>query len=146
MSHFVAIKTEFRHKESLLKALTELNLTARVYETAESLVGYYGSSQGKSAEIVISRSSLPESSKADVGFKWNSDCYEAIYDPYETDRSLGKQFFSHTLPRTYAKHVTIAQAEKQFGRGNYTIHENISDGFYKLRITTAPQAQVRTRR
>ena len=69
MSHFSTVKTKLSNHDCLLQALFDLNLSPQVHEKPYPLKGYYGSSQGQSAEIIVSGRTIK--ARADIGFKWN---------------------------------------------------------------------------
>ena len=85
MSHFSTVKTKLSNHECLVQALTDLNLSPQVHQTAQPLKGYYGGSQGQSAEIIVSGRTIK--ARADMGFKWNGSEYEMIQDEYEVIRA-----------------------------------------------------------
>jgi hypothetical protein len=118
MSHFSQVKTKLTSRECLVQALQDLNLAPQVHETAQPLRGYYGSSQGRSAQIIVSGRTIK--ARADIGFKWNQDSevYDVIHGSYETDPRLGQDFFSNKLMLAYGKRLVRAKAaelQEQFG-------------------------------
>ncbi len=59
MSHFSTVKTKLANRECLVQALQDLKLNPQVHQTPQSLKGYYGGSQGQSAEIIVSHHKNP---------------------------------------------------------------------------------------
>ncbi|HYX15507.1 MAG TPA: DUF1257 domain-containing protein [Nostoc sp.] len=144
MSHFSTVKTKLTNRECLVQALTDLNLSPQVHEKAQSLKGYYGSSQGQSAEIIVSGRTIK--ARADIGFKWNqaSGVYDVIHDSYETVPKLGKDFFSNKLMLAYGKHLIRAKAaELQEQFGECAIAESTSGTVQTLRLTFAGHQEVK---
>jgi hypothetical protein len=143
VSHFSTVKTKLSNHECLVQALTDLNLLPQVHQTAQSLKGYYGRSQGKSAEIIVRGSTIK--ARADIGFKWNqsSGVYEVIHDSYETVPKLGKDFFSNKLMLAYGKHlVRVKAAELQEKFGECAIAELTNGSVQTLRLTFAGHQEV----
>jgi Protein of unknown function (DUF1257) len=143
MSHFSTVKTKLANRECLIFALTDLNLSPQVYETAQSLKGYYGRSQGKSAEIIVRGNTIK--ARADIGFKWNtsSGVYELIHDKFETVRKLGKDFFSNKLMLAYGQRMVRAKAaELQERFGECEITESTNESVQTLRLTFAGHQEV----
>jgi Protein of unknown function (DUF1257) len=143
MSHFSTVKTKLTNRECLIFALTDLNLSPQVYETAQSLKGYYGGYLGQSAEIIVSGRTIK--ARADIGFKWNtsSGVYEVIHDSYETVPKLGKDFFSNKLMLAYGKHlVRVKAAELQERFGECAIAEETNGSVQTLRLTFAGHQEV----
>lgn len=144
MSHFSTVKTKLANRECLVQALQDLNLSPQDHETAQPLKGYYGGSQGQSAEIIVSGRTIK--ARADMGFKWNqsSGVYEVIHDSYETVPRLGQDFFSHKLMQAYAKRMVCAKAaelQEQFGECNIT--EETNGQVQTLRLTFAGHQEVK---
>ena len=143
MSHFSTVKTKLANRECLIFALTDLNLSPQVHEEAQPLKGYYGGSQGQSAEIIVSGRTIK--ARADIGFKWNqsSGVYEIIHDSYETVPKLGKDFFSNKLMLAYGKHLVRAKAaELQEQFGECAIAESTNGSVQTLRLTFAGHQEV----
>ncbi|MBD6620033.1 DUF1257 domain-containing protein [Komarekiella sp. 'clone 1'] len=149
MSHFTQVRTKLINRECLVQALTDLNLSPQVHEIPQPLTGYYGGSQGQSAEIIVSGQTIK--TRADIGFKWNQSngAYDVIHDSYETDPRLGKDFFTHSLMLAYGQRMVRAKAtqlQEQFGECNIT--ESTNGTVQTLRLTFAghQQQQQYTRR
>ncbi|QHG20809.1 DUF1257 domain-containing protein [Nostoc sp. ATCC 53789] len=144
MSHFSTVKTKLTNRECLVQALQDLKLNPQVHETAQPLKGYYGGSQGQSAEIIVSGHTIK--TRADIGFKWNqsSGVYDVIHDSYETVPKLGKDFFSNKLMLAYGKHlVRVKAAELQEKFGECAIAESTSGSVQTLRLTFAGHQEVK---
>ncbi|MBD2471431.1 DUF1257 domain-containing protein [Nostoc sp. FACHB-145] len=143
MSHFSTVKTRLVNRECLVQALEDLKLQPKVYETPQPLTGYYGDSQGQSAEIVVFGRTIK--ANADIGFKWNStdNAYRVIHDEYETTPRLGENFFSHQLMQAYGKRmVMVKAAELQERFGECTISEEGTGQVQTLRLTFAGHQEV----
>ncbi|MHC5747056.1 MAG: DUF1257 domain-containing protein [Nostoc sp.] len=143
MSHFSSVKTKLTNRECLIFALTDLNLSPQVHETAQPLKGYYGGSQGQSAEIIVSGRTIK--ARADIGFKWNqsSGVYDVIHDSYETIPKLGKDFFSNKLMLVYGQRMVRAKAaELQEKFGECAIAEETNGSVQTLRLTFAGHQEV----
>ncbi|MBW4429171.1 MAG: DUF1257 domain-containing protein [Nostoc desertorum CM1-VF14] len=144
MSHFSTVKTKLANRECLVQALQDLKLNPQVHEAAQSLKGYYGGSQGQSAEIIVSGRTIQ--ARADIGFKWNqsSGVYDVIHDSYETVPKLGKDFFSNKLMLAYGKHLVCAKAaELQERFGECAIVEETNGTVQTLRLTFAGHQEVK---
>ncbi|RCJ18452.1 hypothetical protein A6770_32980 [Nostoc minutum NIES-26] len=143
MSHFSTVKTRLTNCECLVQALQDLKLQPRLYETPQPLKGYYGDSQGQSAEIIVSGHTIK--ANADIGFKWNSadSAYRVIHDEYETAPRLGENFFTHQLMQAYGKRMVVAKAhelQERFGR--CTITEEEIGQVQTLRLTFAGHQEI----
>ncbi|MCC5640992.1 DUF1257 domain-containing protein [Nostoc sp. CHAB 5844] len=143
MSHFSTVKTKLTNRECLVQALEDLKLQPQVYQTPQPLTGYYGDSQGQSAEIVVPGHTIK--ARADIGFKWNStdNVYQVIHDEYETAPRLGENFFSHQLMQAYGKRMVRAKAaELQARFGECTISEQGTGQVQTMRLTFAGHQQT----
>ncbi|MCC5612907.1 DUF1257 domain-containing protein, partial [Nostoc sp. CHAB 5834] len=119
-------------------------LNPQVHETAQSLKGYYGGSQGQSAEIIVSGRTIK--ARADIGFKWNQNnaVYDVIHDTYETVPKLGKDFFSNKLMLAYGQRMVRAKAaELQEKFGECAIAEETHGSVQTLRLTFAGHQEVK---
>ncbi|PMB27526.1 DUF1257 domain-containing protein [Fischerella thermalis] len=144
MSHFSTVKTKLTNRECLIQALQDLELQPQVHETAQPLTGYYGGSQGQSAEIIVSGHTFK--ARADIGFRWNqnSGVYDVIHDAYETSPRLGENFFSHKLMQTYGRRMVLAKTEELREKfGECTITETTEGQVQTLRLTFAGHQQVK---
>lgn len=143
MSHFSTVKTKLSNHDCLLQALFDLNLSPQVHRNPQPLKGYYGGSQGQSAEIIVSGRTIQ--ARADIGFKWNqsSGVYEVIHDSYETVPRLGQDFFSHKLMLAYGKRMVRAKAaELQERFGECAIAESTHGSVQTLRLTFAGHQEI----
>jgi hypothetical protein len=144
MSHFSTIKTRLSNRQCLVQALEDLNLSPQVYEMPQPLQGYYGDSQGQTAEIIVSGRTIK--ARADIGFKWNqsSEVYDVIHDSYETVPKLGQDFFSNKLMLAYGKRLVRAKAaELQEKFGECAIAESTNGTVQTLRLTFAGHQEVK---
>ncbi|MBG1268973.1 DUF1257 domain-containing protein [Nostoc sp. WHI] len=144
MSHFSTVKTKLANRDCLVQALQDLKLNPQVHETAQSLKGYYGGSQGQSAEIIVSGRTIK--ARADIGFKWNQNnaVYDVIHDEYETDPRLGQDFFSNKLMLAYGKRLVRAKAaELQEQFGECAIAEETNGTVQTLRLTFSGHQEVK---
>lgn len=144
MSHFSTVKTKLSNHDCLLQALFDLNLSPQVHEKPYPLKGYYGGSQGQSAEIIVSGRTIQ--ARADIGFKWNqtSSVYEVIHDSYETVPRLGQDFFSHKLMQAYGKRMVCAKAAELQGQlGECNIIEETNGSVQTLRLTFAGHQEIK---
>ncbi|RCJ38702.1 hypothetical protein A6770_39410 [Nostoc minutum NIES-26] len=143
MSHFSTVKTKLINRECLVLALEDLKLQPKVYELPRPLKGYYGGSQGQSAEIIVSGRIIK--ARADIGFRWNPDSgvYDVIHDEYETAPRLGENFFSHQLMQTYGKRMVLVKAQElQEKFGKCTITEEGIGQVQTLRLTFAGHQEI----
>ncbi|MDB9371038.1 DUF1257 domain-containing protein [Nodularia spumigena CS-586/05] len=144
MSHFSTVRTRLVNRECLVQALEDLKLKPQVHETAQPLTGYYGDSQGQSAEIIVSGRTIK--ARADIGFRWNqSSCvYEVIHDEYETVPRLGENFFSHQLMQAYGKWTVLAKTEELREKfGECSIAETTEGQVQTLRLTFVGHQEVK---
>ncbi|MBD6621103.1 DUF1257 domain-containing protein [Komarekiella sp. 'clone 1'] len=149
MSHFSTVTTKLTNRECLVQALTLLNLSPLVHEKARPLKGYYGGSQGQSAEIIVRGSTIK--ARADIGFCWNqaSGVYDVIHDSYETVPRLGQDFFSNKLMLAYGQRIVRAKAlelQEQFGECAITEETNGTVQTLRLTFSGHQQQQQYTRR
>ncbi|NDJ26027.1 DUF1257 domain-containing protein [Nostoc sp. B(2019)] len=143
MSHFSTVTTKLTNRECLVQALTLLNLSPQVHEKPQALKGFYGGSQGQSAEIIVSSRTIK--ARADIGFRWNkaSGVYDIIHDSYETVPRLGQDFFSHKLMLVYGQRMVRAKAlELQEQFGECVIAESTNGTVQTLRLTFSGHQQV----
>ncbi len=144
MSHFSTVKTKLTNRECLVQALDDLKLSPQVHEKPKALKGFYGDSQGQSAEIIVSGRTIK--ARADIGFRWNqsSGMYDVIHDSYETVPRLGQDFFSHKLMQAYGKRMVRAKAQElQEKFGECTIAEETNEQVQTLRLTFAGHQEVK---
>jgi hypothetical protein len=160
MSHFTTIKTHFKSKECLIKALQELGFAeVEVYDRLENLYGYLGDLRPERAEIIVRSKSLSISSN-DLGFRYNSSTqsWDAIISEYDQKsgscapgRGLGPTFlklpsvsgqpYTGRLVDEYALQVALESAR----RNGASVAEvkRTADGEIKvvLRGTTGTRGQ-----
>ncbi|GAX38921.1 DUF1257 domain-containing protein [Nodularia sp. NIES-3585] len=144
MSHFSTVRTRLVNRECLVQALEDLKLKPQVHETAQPLTGYYGDSQGQSAEIIVSGRTIK--ARADIGFRWNqnSGVYDVIHDDWETSPRLGGNFFSHKLMQSYGKRMVLAKAEELRQKfGECSIEETTTGSVQTLKLTFAGHQEVK---
>ncbi|MEH1814593.1 MAG: DUF1257 domain-containing protein [Nostoc sp.] len=142
MSHFSTVKTKLANCECLVQALQDLKLNPQVHLTPQSLKGYYGGSQGQSAEIIVSGRTIK--ARADMGFKWNGSEYEMIQDEYEVIRQLGGKFYACQLMPAYGRRMVLAKAaELQEQFGECAIAEETNGTVQTLRLTFAGHQEVK---
>ena len=143
MSHFSQVRTKLTNKDHLVAALTDFEMQPQVFDTPQSLTGYYGSIGEYSAEIVIFGRTIR--AHADIGFKWNeaSGVYDLIHDSYETTPRLGSNFFTHRLLEKYGEHAIRAKAtELEEKLGACTIMPIPTETGHTLKLTFATHQQV----
>ncbi|WP_373530906.1 DUF1257 domain-containing protein [Nostoc sp.] len=144
MSHFSTVKTKLANRDCLVQALQDLQLSPQVHEKPQPLKGYYGGSQGQSAEIIVIGRTIK--TRADIGFQWNqtSGVYDVIHDSYETVTQLGQDFFSHKLMLAYGKRMVRAKAaELQEKFGECTLAEETNGSVQTLRLTFTGHQEVK---
>jgi hypothetical protein len=144
MSHFSTVTTKLINRECLIQALTDLKLSPQVHQKPQSLKGYYGGSQGQTAEIIVNGRTIK--ARADIGFKWNqsNSVYDIIHDKYETDLRLGQDFFSHKLMLAYGKRMVRAKTEELRDKfGECSIEEATNGSVQTLRLTFAGHQETK---
>jgi hypothetical protein len=142
MSHFSTVRTKLINRKCLVQALEDLKLQPQVHETAQPLRGYYGDSQGQSAEIIVSGRTI--NARADIGFRWNGSEYEMIQDDYEVIRQLGGNFYACQLMPAYGKRMVLAKTEELREKfGECTITETTEGQVQTLRLTFAGHQEVK---
>ena len=141
MSHFSTVKTKLVSLECLVQALQDLKLNPQVHSSPQPLTGYYGDSQGQSAEIIVPGSSF--NARADMGFKFNGSEYQLIQDDYEVIRRLGGKFYACQLMPAYGKRMVRAKAaELQEKFGECAISEKTNGSVQTLRLTFAGHQEI----
>ncbi|MBG1265071.1 DUF1257 domain-containing protein [Nostoc sp. WHI] len=142
MSHFSTVKTKLANRDCLVQALQDLQLSPQVHEKPQPLQGYYGDSQGQSAEIIVSGRTIK--ARADMGFKWNGSEYEMIQDEYEVIRQLGGKFYACQLMPAYGRRMVLAKAEELREKfGSCSITETSVGQVQTLRLTFAGHQEVK---
>lgn len=144
MSHFTQVRTKLTNRNCLVQALEDLKLQPQVHETPQPLTGYYGDSQGQSAEIIISGRTIQK--RADVGFKLENGVYALICDDYELIRSTigDKVTFYNQLLQAYGKRMVLAKAEELREKfGECSIEETTKGSVQTMRLTFAGHQEVK---
>ncbi len=147
MSHFSQIKTLLRDRKCLVAALIELKLPPQVYDEPQHLRGFYGEQDQFKAEIIVAGKTI--NARADFGFKWNPEAqvYEVIQDSYETQRRLGRDFFTHKLMQAYGERIICIKAQELQERlGECTISSTTTGSVQTLRLTFAAHQHQQVRR
>ncbi len=143
MSHFSQVSTKLSNKEYLVAALTDFELQPQVFDTPQSLTGYYGNLGEESAEIVVFGRTIR--AHADIGFRWNgcTGVYDLIHDSYETTPRLGSNFFTHRLLEKYGEHAIRAKAsELEEKLGACTITPIPTETGHTLKLTFSAHQQL----
>lgn len=129
MSHFTQIKTEIKHIDALVTALTEIGFKEiEVHETAQPLYGYQGDPRSDRAEVLIRRQYIGGMSN-DIGFKRQENGnFTAIISEY--DRHKYSQQWLNQLTQRYAYHAIMTQAPLQ----GFTVEqeETLEDGTIRV--------------
>jgi hypothetical protein len=143
MSHFSSIKTAIKDKECLVSALTELNFQLIVHDGNQSIQGYYGGSQGYSAEVVIPASTIQ--TRSDVGFRrTESGEYELVQDLYETQnhRQFGRRFVEEKVMPVYGSHLVRKIAIAQYGENVEITETSSANGKITMRVQVPQQREL----
>lgn len=135
MSAYKEIVTEFRHRDSLIKALADSGFRCEVANDATAngleLHGYALSSGGR-ANIRIPKSAHPGAFE-DTGFIYNSvtKTYAAKISTHNSPGNFGREALEKVTQR-YAYHEVIRQAKLK----GYTVQQHASaDGTIRLQLT-----------
>jgi hypothetical protein len=148
MSHFSSIKTAIKDKECLVSALKELNFQLLIHEANEPLQGYYGDSQGYSAEIVIPARTIQ--TRSDVGFRrTESGEYELVQDLYETRNhpTIGRNFVQEKVMPIYGSYLVRKIARANYGENVEISETKAENGKITMRVQVPQQRElVRARR
>lgn len=112
MSAYTVLQTRIVSAEHLVAALADLGFTrVEVHERPRPLVGWLGDARERTAEIIIRREHVGESSN-DIGFARTADgSFEALVSEFDRQR-----FGAHWLGRLtqrYAYHVARDRLEAQ---------------------------------
>ncbi len=112
MSHFTTIKTHIVDSKALIAALNDVGFNeVEVFDKAQPLIGFGGTSRQQDAEIII-RKKVVGSLFSDLGFKRGGDgTFDAIMDDYDAKKYSRKWF--DQLTQRYAYHATKAKLEAQ---------------------------------
>jgi hypothetical protein len=132
MSHFTCIKTQIKNVDSLLKALSDLGFNkVETHQTAQHLYGWQGDVREQTAEVIIRRKYVGDSSN-DIGFKRQEDGqFEALVSEY--DRHRYSQQWLNNLTQRYAYHTLMATAPAE----GFTIEEEevLEDGTVRVVVS-----------
>lgn len=91
VSHMTVIRSSFRRKSALVKALQKIDNgrwknCVEVHEEKQTMYGYDGATRPTKAEIIIRRKNVGGSSN-DIGFTQEKDgTYSAIISDYDSNR------------------------------------------------------------
>lgn len=143
MSHFSSIKTSIKDKQCLVSALQELEFELTIHEANQSIVGYYGDSQGYSAEIVISARSI--NTRSDVGFRRTENGeYELVQDLYETKnhRLFGRNFVQEKVMPVYGSHLVRKIAIANYGSDVEISETKAENGKITMRVQVPQQREL----
>ena len=143
MSHFSSIKTAIKDKECLVSALTELNFQLLIHEENKPIQGYYGGSQGYSAEVVIPASTI--NTRSDVGFRrTESGEYELVQDLYETPNhhQFGRRFLQEKVMPIYGSHLVRKIAIAQYGENVEITETKAANGKITMRVQVPQQREL----
>lgn len=118
MSHYTEIQTEFRDRESLIRALNDLAYTAdqiEQHEQPQALFGYHGDERPETANIIIRRKHIGSASN-DVGFVKDKKTgqYRAIISDYD-----GQQTWTQEKQNRLANRYAYHQATKALRAKKY---------------------------
>jgi hypothetical protein len=143
MSHFSSIKTAIKDKECLVSALTELNFQLIIHDGNQPIQGYYGGSQGHSAEVVIPARSIQ--TRSDVGFRrTESGEYELVQDLYETrnHHQFGRNFVQEKVMPVYGRHLVRKIAIAQYGENVEITETSSAKGKITMRVQIPQQREL----
>ena len=116
MSHFTQLRTRLMDQAALLLALNDLGFSSEkvlVPEQAKPLYGYRGDRREQTAEIIIRRKHISDSSN-DIGFKRQPDgSFSAIISEYDADDLGYNQAWLNKLQQRYTYHATIQHLATQ---------------------------------
>jgi hypothetical protein len=120
MSHYTKVKTIFRKKSCLVRALANMNnshhrnITSdniEVHDKPTSLYGYMGDVRQEQAEIVVRKKNVGSSSN-DIGFQMQEDgSYQAIISSF--DSTHYNNTWLDSLSQKYAGEVVKETATEQ---------------------------------
>jgi Protein of unknown function (DUF1257) len=143
MSHFSSVQTAIKDKECLVSALKELGLNAVVHQNNQPIQGYYGDSQGYSAEIVIPARTI--NTRSDVGFRRiESGEYQLVQDLYETrnHRQFGQRFVEEKVMPIYGSHLVRKIARSQYGENVEITETKAENGKITMRVQIPQQREL----
>lgn len=126
MSAYKRIKCTIQDKDTLIKALAVMGLTAQIHDAPQALRGYSGDLRQNKAEIIVLKEDLNTvftGASNDLGFTFNNaaQSYDIICSEYD---------LAHNLParvkQAYAKVVIEEALENQYFSVNSTPNEQLS--------------------
>jgi Protein of unknown function (DUF1257) len=120
MSEYAVYQAEYKDKECLVKALTEMGYAENqieVHETAQQLFDYHGRAttytdkNGDKAEIIVRRKNVGGAAN-DLGFRKNAEGkYQPIISQYDSGKHNTK--WLDGLKKSYTEAVTHKEAKKR---------------------------------
>ena len=116
MSEYRVVKTEFRDRECLKKALDDVAKELGIrYAQGENLTlyGYMGDARPETAEFVIRRRYLDTLSN-DLGYRWNPEkgIFEEIVSEYD-QRVRRVTMIRNKVRQRYAYHKVLQEARRK---------------------------------
>jgi len=116
MSEYRIVKTEFRDRECLEKALDDVakKLGIRYVQGKDiTLYGYQGDARPETADIVIRRCYLDPLSN-DLGYRWNPEkgMFEEIVSEYD-QRVSRVTMIRNRIRQRYAYHKVLKEARRK---------------------------------
>lgn len=120
MSAYKKIECDIVDKDSLLEALTLLNLSFQDHEFPQNLYGWKDDQRNEKANIIINRKEVNKYTGAsnDIGFLWNGEKYEMVISEYDKKFNMDKRFI-----QAYVKVVL----EKSLLKNGFKIKVNIDE-------------------
>ena len=120
MSAYKKIECDIVDKDSLLEALTLLNLSFQDHEIPQNLYGWKDDQRYEKANIIINRKEVNKYTGAsnDIGFLWNGEKYEMVISEYDKKFNMDKRFI-----QAYVKVVL----EKSLLKNGFKIKVNIDE-------------------
>jgi hypothetical protein len=126
MSAYKRIECDIVDKDSLLEALTLLNLSFQDHEIPQNLYGWKDDQRNEKANIIINRKEVNKytGSSNDIGFLWNGEKYEMVISEYDKKFNMDKRFI-----QAYVKVVL----EKSLLKNGFKIKVNIDESQLRQR-------------
>jgi len=120
MSAYKKIECDIVDKDSLLEALTLLNLSFQDHEIPQNLYGWKDDQRNEKANIIINRKevNIYTGASNDIGFLWNGEKYEMVISEYDKKFNMDKRFI-----QAYVKVVL----EKSLLKNGFKIKVNIDE-------------------
>lgn len=129
MSAYKKIQCDITDKDSLLEALSLLDLEAVVLNEPKHLKGYRGDTREETAHIIIPKEQVNKFTGAsnDIGFLWNDkeNKYDFICSDYDKAKSMDQRII-----QAYVKVVL----EKALAKNGFKIKVNIDEENLKRKI------------